>query len=131
MIKDSDRLSLIKYRLEQANDTIELSNFLINSGRLAVAVNRIYYGMYYAVTALAIKYEFETAKHAQLLGWFNKAFVAPGILDKKLGKILRNAFQNRTKGDYDAFIEFDTEEVEMMHSEMIDFIKSVEELIAK
>ena len=27
------------------------------------------------VTALAIKNKFETSKHQQLLGWFNKTFI--------------------------------------------------------
>jgi uncharacterized protein (UPF0332 family) len=52
-------------------------------------------------------------------------------LHPKYGKILRNAFQNRTKGDYDAFITFEREEVVEMKNEMIDFISSVEKLIKK
>lgn len=48
MINDQDRDSLINYRLAQAIETVELSRFLISSGKLSVAVNRIYYGMYYA-----------------------------------------------------------------------------------
>lgn len=129
MISKSDRTTLVKYRIEQALDTIDLAKFLIDSNRLIVAVNRIYYGLYYSVTALAIKNQYETSKHAQLIGWFNREYVASGILDKRFGKILRNAYQNRTKGDYDAFVSFDTEEVIEMHNEMIDFIKTIEKLI--
>lgn len=66
MISDQDRKSLIIYRIQQASDTIELAEFLISSGKLIVAVNRIYYGMYYSLTALALKHKFETSKHAQL-----------------------------------------------------------------
>ena len=98
MINDKDRQVLIDYRLKQASETIGLSQFLIDSNQLIVAVNRIYYGMYYAVTALALKHKFETSKHAQLIGWFNKEFVAAGIIKAEYGKILRNAYQNRTKG---------------------------------
>lgn len=53
MINDQDRDSLIDYRLSQAFETIELASFLVFSGKLSVAVNRIYYGMYYALTALS------------------------------------------------------------------------------
>jgi len=52
-------------------------------------------------------------------------------LDPKYGRILRNAFRNRTKGDYDAFITFEKEEVIDMKNEMIDFIDSIEKLIRK
>ncbi len=131
MINDDDRQVLIDYRLEQARETIKLTEFLIDCNQLNVAVNRIYYGMFYSVTALAIKHKFETSKHKQLIGWFNRELILPGLLDQKYGKILRNAFQNRTKGDYDAFITFEKEEVVDMKNEMIDFIASVEKLMRK
>ena len=126
---DQDRDSLIKYRIQQAKEIIELAEFLINSNKLIVAVNRIYYGMYYALTALALKHRFETSKHAQLIGWFNKEFVAKDLVDKKYGEILRNAFQNRTKGDYDAFVEFPQQEVDEMLKEMKQFIIEIESIL--
>ena len=106
MIEEHDRRALMEYRMHQAWDTIELSKFLVTNGKLVVAVNRIYYGMYYALTALALKYHFETSKHGQLIGWFNQEFIAKGKSEAKFGKIVRNAFNSRTKGDYDAFTEF-------------------------
>lgn len=129
MIKPSDKESLINYRLGQAKEAIELSEFLLKADKLTVAVNRIYYGMYYSVTALTLKYSFETSKHAQLLVWFNKEFVATGIVEKKLGKSLKNAFQNRTKGDYDAYVTFEKEEVEQMQVDLIEFVEKVERII--
>jgi uncharacterized protein (UPF0332 family) len=126
MIDDIDRNALISYRMQQAFDTIELAKFLTNSQKLVIAVNRIYYGMYYALTALALKNSFETSKHGQLIGWFNKEFIASKKLDAKFGKILRNAYQNRTKGDYDAFVTFTQEEVEPMLEEMVIFIEIIQ-----
>ena len=129
MIDEKDRQSLVDYRLRQATDTIELAHFLVMSEKYVIAVNRIYYGMYYALTALALKNGFETSKHGQLIGWFNKEFVATKKLDPQFGKILRNAFHNRTKGDYDAFIDFNKNEVELMLVEMTDFINAVKKLL--
>jgi uncharacterized protein (UPF0332 family) len=48
-----------------------------------------------------------------------------GKANPKYGKILRNAFQNRTKGDYDAYISFSMTEVNKMLEEMDDFIKEI------
>ena len=129
MIDDNDRQSLIDYRLRQATDTIELAIFLTTNGKYIIAVNRIYYGMYYALTALALKNGFETSKHGRLIGWFNREYIATKRLDPQLGKILRNAFQNRTKGDYDAFIDFSVAEVDTMLSEMTDFINEIKNLL--
>ena len=76
MIDQNDRRSLIDYRLRQSTDTIDLANFLAKSEKYVIAVNRIYYGMYYALTALALKNGFETSKHGQLIGWFNREYIA-------------------------------------------------------
>lgn len=130
MINDQDRDSLIEYRLSQASETIELARFLVFSGKLSVAVNRIYYGMYYALTALSLKYRYETSKHGQLIGWFNKEFVSTHFIDIKYGKIIRNAFQNRTRSDYDAFVVFNNEEVESMLIGMIEFIDEIRRIIS-
>ena len=119
MINDQDRDSLVNHRLNQAAETIELVRFLIFSGKLSVAVNRIYYGMYYALTALSLKYNYETSKHGQLIGWFNKEFVASLRVEIKYGKIIRRVYQNRTKGDYDAFVVFSVEEAESMFVDMV------------
>lgn len=129
MIDENDRQSLVDYRLRQSTDTIELAHFLAISEKYVIAVNRIYYGMYYALTALALKNGFETSKHGQLIGWFNKEFIATKKLDSQFGKILRNAFQNRTKGDYDAFIDFPRNEVDLMLVEMTDFINEIKKLL--
>jgi uncharacterized protein (UPF0332 family) len=129
MIDEKDRDALVAYRLQQAEETIELAKFLAENKKLIIAINRIYYGMYYALTALALKNSFETSKHGQLIGWFNKEFIAAKKLDAKFGKILRNAFQNRTKCDYDAFISFSEQEVAEMLDEMIEFINEIKKVL--
>ena len=40
-------------------------------------------------------------------------------------------FQNRTKGDYDAFIDFSKEEVELMLEEMVIFIVEIQKVLNK
>lgn len=129
MINQKDRDALVAYRLNQAFETIKLARFLSENQKFVIAVNRIYYGMYYALTALALANSFETSKHSQLIGWFNKEFIAKKKSDTKFGKSLRNAFQNRTKGDYDAFSDFTQQEVEIMMDEMKGFIEEIEKLL--
>jgi uncharacterized protein (UPF0332 family) len=131
MIENKDRDSLVEYRLNQAFDTVELAKFLLLNDKLVIAVNRIYYGMYYALTALALRNKFETSKHGQLIGWFNKEYVSSKKGDSKFGKILRNAYQNRTKGDYDAFVDFTKIEVETLLVEMSCFIEEIKRLLNK
>ena len=125
----NDRDTLVGYRLQQALETIELAKFLAENQKFVIAVNRIYYGMYYVLTALALKYSFETSKHGKLIGWFNKEFITTKKIDSRFGKILRNAFQNRTKGDYDAFVNFNQQEVDLMLNEMVEFIDEIRKIL--
>jgi uncharacterized protein (UPF0332 family) len=124
-IESSDRDSLIKYRLKQADETILDVQLLIENNRLRSAVNRIYYGMFYSLLALGLANQFETSKHAQLIGWFNKNFINKGLINSKFGKIINKAFNRRTKGDYDSYIEFEKEIVVEMFFEMKEFVSAI------
>jgi uncharacterized protein (UPF0332 family) len=128
-IDNQDRLELIQYRLDQAKDTQSDVELLISHNRLRAAINRIYYGIFYSLLALGLKYEIETSKHSQLIGWFNKNFIHEGLIDAKYGKIVNKAFNRRTKGDYDSYVEFEIETVKEMYEEMKDFIGTIDRFI--
>ncbi len=128
-IENEERNNLIRYRLDEAFESIEDVRLLIEHDRLRSAVNRIYYGMFYSLLALALANSFETSKHGQLIGWFNKNFIHPGLIEPKFGKIINKAYNRRTKGDYDIFIEFDKDVIAEMFEEMQDFINKIKEVI--
>jgi len=130
-IEENDRENLIKYRLEQANETILDVELLVENKRYRSAINRIYYGMFYALLALGTAQKFETSKHSQLIGWFNKNFIYKGLIDTKYGKMFNKAFNRRTKGDYDSFVEFEENIVFEMLNEMKDFISEISSFINK
>lgn len=120
---------LIEYRKKQATQSIDDVKLLIENKKFALAVNRIYYGMFYILLALSIKHGFKTSKHNQLIGWFNKEFVKTGKIDVKFGKIIHDAYENRTDSDYGVFVEFEEEEVFVRFDEMKLFIKEIEKLL--
>ncbi len=130
MIDEEQRNTLIAYRLEQAKETIEEARIMIEHKKFRAAINRIYYGIFYALLALGLKNQFETSKHEQLLGWFNKTFIKDEILARKYGKIAREAFEVRQKGDYDTHIEFSRDDVIQKHEQMKDFIETIEQFIS-
>ncbi len=125
MINNNDREILIQYRLDQAEQTIGEVSKLIEMDLLNVAVNRVYYGIFYCLTALALKFEFRSSKHAQLIGWFNQTFIKTQQIEVKYGKIIRDAYKNRSDGDYAPFISFSKEDVQDMQEDMIDFIERI------
>lgn len=126
MISKEGRNELIKLRLEQARETISDAEILIQFKKFRSAVNRVYYGMFYCLLALALKHEFETSKHQQLIGWFNKNFIHTKKIDEKYGQMIRDAFRERQKGDYEVYIQFSKEEVEQLFEDMKVFVTEIE-----
>ena len=106
-------------------------DFLLNNNKLSLAVSRIYYGCYYILTALALLHSFQTSKHGKLIGWFNKEFIKSGKIDKKYGKFIHKAFDERSMSDYADFVEYSTGEVEALFIEMKTFINKIRNLINK
>ena len=64
------------------------------------------------------------------MGWFNQNFVKPGLLEIKYGKILREAFKNRSDGDYAPFILFEKDDVLDMQTDMVDFIERIKSFLS-
>ncbi len=128
-LDDQSRKSLIEHRMAKAGETVRQVEFLIQNNMMGIAVNRIYYGMFYALSALGLKYQFVTSKHGQLIGWFNKNFVKNKLVNLKFGRFIRDAFDSRSAGDYDDYIEFTTDEVMALFQEMKEFIHEMDKLI--
>jgi uncharacterized protein (UPF0332 family) len=128
-LEENERKELIRYRLQEAKETIADVQLLIENDRLRAAVNRIYYGMSYSLLALGLAYQFETSKHQQLLGWFNKNFIHEGLIDSKFGKIINKASNRRTQGDYESHVDFDKEVILEMFGEMQEFISEIERFL--
>ena len=132
MIEEEEaRAELIKYRLEQSQKMVEVSTLLIANNATDSAINRIYYGMFYAVLALALQNNYETSKHQQLLGWFNKEFIHTNKIDIKYGRMLKIAFEWRMKSDYETLTNFTLQEAEQMLTDMQEFLIKITEFINK
>ena len=123
------KTSCVSYRLERAAETLEEARLLISSEKFRGAVNRIYYAMFYSVSALALLHEFVTSSHGQLRGFFNREFVKTGRIPSDLGEAYGVAFDSRTKGDYDDLVTFGEEQAQRMFSDAERFIEAVVEVI--
>ncbi len=128
-IAEKERQTLIAYRIEKAKIAREDARFLVDNNKLYLAVNRIYYGIFYIISALALKDHFQTRKHRQLIGWFNKNYIKEGIIDKKFGIFVHKAYDERSQADYADYVEFNKEEVLAMMEELNRLILKIEELI--
>ncbi len=128
-LSNEEKNHLIDYRLKQAIESLEIAEVLIKLPNYPTALNRLYYSVFYSLLAVGLKYDFTTSKHSQLIGWFNKNFIATGKLESKYGKIVRKAYEYRLMADYDAFVEFEKENVEKLFMQSKDFLNSIIKLL--
>ena len=72
---------LIQYRVQRAETTLQEAKWAIDKNTLPLAENRVYYAIFYIVSALALKFDFSTSKHSTLRGWFNQMFLKTGVIN--------------------------------------------------
>ena len=104
---------LIKINIDKSDESLKMAEISIRENALMVAFNRIYYAIFYTVTALAEKHEFKTSKHTTMQGWFNQKFVHQDkLFTREISEIYSEAFKYRQKGDYDALYQPDLQKAE-------------------
>ena len=120
--------AILRYRLEQAEQTLEEASVLANVSLLRGAVNRAYYAMFYATLALLATRRLGTSKHSSVLALFDREFIKAGLLPKELSRSLRNAFDLRQEQDYRDYSELsalDEETVRIALTDAQNFVDTV------
>ena len=121
---DEERNAITKYRTEKAIQTLEDAKQIAEIKRWSSAVNRLYYSIYYAATALLISNGHISRTHSGMMSLLNQYYVMTGILTKEDSKLIKRLFDLRQESDYDDFIDVDEEDV--MH-----YLPEVETLVQK
>lgn len=125
-------LALIRYRLTEAEDSIEEAKVLLKEGMsMRAVINRLYYAMFYAVLALLQAKQLGTSKHIGSISLFDREFIKTGIFDKNMSKSLHRAFELRQKGDYMEDAEVTQKDVDDILPQAIDFVKNIKDYLLK
>lgn len=120
---------LIRYRRIKARETLEDATILFRSGRLFSALNRIYYALFYEVTALLSTEDLSSGKHTGIRSLFNEHFVKTGRVPVELGRFYSIMYDFRQKGDYGDFVEFEEQKVKEWLDQASAFIDKMDAII--
>ena len=120
------QILLARYRLKQAEESVDEAIFLLSGKKSARSIiNRAYYAMFYAVLALLIFEDYASSKHAGVISYFNRRFIKGGIFSEELGRSINSAFELRQRGDYREYVEFTCEEIEPFIEKARLFVQEV------
>jgi len=104
---------LVKYRREKAKETLNASLILLKEKQLFSAVNRIYYALFYEVSALLKIENLSSPTHKGVKTLFSQHFIKTGKLEVEIGKFFNKMFEFRQKGDYEDFVYFEEKDVDV------------------
>jgi uncharacterized protein (UPF0332 family) len=127
----AEERALIIYRLERADEALAEAKLLFDKGHLIGHVNRLYYACFYAVSALLLTRNFSTSKHGYLRSLMHREFVKTGIIPAELGKHFDILFNNRQKGDYGDFAEFNKSDIADWPGKTEEFVNHIKTIISQ
>jgi uncharacterized protein (UPF0332 family) len=99
--------SLVHHWLEKAAESVKSARSELEAGRLAFAVNRLYYAVFYVVTAAFTVKGGKHAKHSAVRASFHREFVKTGVVDRAFGRLYDELFHARQQGDYMPLVTFE------------------------
>ncbi len=117
---------LLRYRMEQAYETLREGEILFGESALRGTINRAYYAMFYAVLALLATKQLGTSKHSSVISLFDREFVKTDIFPRELSRALHLAFDRRQTHDYGELVTLDTSIVEETLTNTRIFVESIE-----
>lgn len=100
---DNRQRELSGYRLNQAEESLEVAKNCCDKGFYKDSINRSYYSAFYSVKAVLAYGTIDFKRHKDVIGYFNKEYVATDVFPRELGRRLGTLKQYREKSDYDDF----------------------------
>ena len=118
--------------LRNAQERLKDAEGMLSLARYAGTVNRTYYAMFEAASAMLASVGLEFESHQGVIGKFGELFAKTGKDEPKLGHDLKEAFGLREDADYalDARAEIPRHTAEAELQTARDFVKRAESFLA-
>lgn len=112
----------VQQHSERAAECFEDGRILLENGRFAASLNRAYYAMFHAATAVLLSKDIRRSSHHGVLSAFGETFVKTGLLEQDLFQFFREAFERRQQSDYEPVVDVDRETAQRMLDHALDFV---------
>jgi uncharacterized protein (UPF0332 family) len=123
--------TLIYYRLERAQESLDEARLLAEAGRWNTCVNRLYYSCFYAVSALLVRDGLSSSRHTGVRSLLNRHYVRTGKVPRELARIYNDLFERRQEGDYADFVRFQANQVRPWMLQTEEFIAYMRALLSR
>ena len=124
------RTEIVRYWWSKAEGSLASAQREFEAQSYSYAVNRLYYAMFYAVSAVLLERRLSFKKHSGVRATFHREFIKTGLLETKWGKFYDQLFEDRQEGDYIALTEFDRDYVEDQLARCTQFLEKIRPFIS-
>lgn len=128
---DDRQRDLSNYRIAEADDSLKVAEHCLKEGWYKDSINRSYYAAFYAVKAVLALSTVDFKRHKDVMGYFNKEYVAKEIFPREIGRKLGALQKVREKSDYDDFYIASREKAEEQFQTAAFVIARVKEYLKK
>ena len=96
-----DRREIIARYIDRAHTALHAAQVNLDNGLYETAVNRAYYAVFYASSALLLTRDISRSKHSGVLAAFRQQFVKTGEIEPEFSDSYGELLTERTASDYD------------------------------
>ncbi|MBD3321117.1 MAG: HEPN domain-containing protein [Chitinivibrionales bacterium] len=115
----------------KSRTALKTADVLFKEKLLVGCVNRLYYAVFYAVSAALAKQGKEYGKHTAIRAALHRDFVKPGLVPASCSKIYNRLFNDRQEGDYKPETTFKEDEIEELIDQTRQFLDLFQQLVEK
>lgn len=120
---------LIRYRFGKAKEALmEVQSQIVNKF-WNLAVSRLYYACFYAVSALLATKNVYTKTHSGAKTMFGLHFVKTGIVNEEQNQFYIMLFSMRQDGDYEDYCDYEEGDVVELLEPAREFINTIERIL--
>lgn len=129
MSEGSTKVEAVRFWWDKALESLQAARRELAADAYSFAINRAYYALFYAVSALLLEEGRRFSKHSGVRAAFNRDIIKPGRLSQEHGDLYNQLFRDRQEGDYIAFTKFDAPYVQEKITACENFLADLRPLL--
>lgn len=128
-LDEKSREALVRYRLNRAEEAVAEAETLSKGSYHNAAINRLYYGCFYATSALLLSNDIPFSSHAGAKTLLGLHFINTGLFQYEHGNTYSRLYEIRHSDEYDFFVYCDKALVDDFIPKTKSFIGNVKTLL--
>lgn len=128
-LKHDEIKDLVNYRLSKSKEVLVEALDVANLHHWNLTVNRLYYAVFHACSALLLSRGFSARTHHGVIKIMMMEYVKTEILTKEEGTLITTLFNMRNTGDYDDLYDWKESQVTPLIEPVKSLLEKLETLI--